>query len=326
MEPLPHYIKDSSDSQLLSIIPAPLHGVAEPETKPRPLHLTPRKQYSACIASASSFFEILPPELLDTILMQLDYPSLSRLCATSTKAESYIKNAPYYKLILEYGHAFLNTVREMEFLHILSAKGVYAALCNPTCATPGCNRLVGDVFVFTCQRYCGRCIGTTPMNRVIPALSFSSEHQTIVNTLQKMKSWGEVSEYVLEADFNEPASRLPGGNPYTGGERQWWCSTFCRVPLAYIDSETDMVEFARACRVCWCVLADEGYAYSALCDPLTGSLPDREEEARWRNKLQDLEYKACEWYGRKQLLHHIRSGECERAAWYWEHKRDALNF
>ncbi|KAL2821501.1 hypothetical protein BJX63DRAFT_218167 [Aspergillus granulosus] len=318
--PVPLNLTDASDTQLLKRFSKPERGPwPEPKTNPRPhpLRITPRKRSRKPPAS-SGFFDTLPLELLDMILLQLDYVSLTRLSATNTTAESYIKTRPYYKLVVENCCLFLGELRRIGFLHVPSAASIYDAVCKPVCDMPSCRHLAGSLFLPTCRRYCRHCLGATPQSTALCTILVEERYHIakkdiLKNLLCVRSSQRPNSLFVVEADVIGLAARLFGEEqrrvPCHG---RGWTRDLASLPLPFVDAETNHVEPGRMCRAC-----NAAFEELAHCWEEIDAQPAQNEWVAWEKQLQEMEGPACKVYGTKQLLQHIRSGECLHAQELW---------
>ncbi|KAL3460346.1 hypothetical protein BJX64DRAFT_186849 [Aspergillus heterothallicus] len=312
-KPLPPDLSDASDTQLLRLFSkaqrAPWPGL-KISPQHRPLRVTPRRRYRRI--ALSGFFDALPLELIDMIFLQLDYVSLSRLSATNTKAESFIKTRPYYKLIVENCHLFLGELRRIGFSHVPCAASIYHAICNPTCSGPDCTRLAGLFFLPTCQRYCYQCVGKTPQSRALCTIMVEEEYHIprgdiLDNLLCLRSSERSKSLFVLEADVINLTMRLFGEERRVCCSNRWWSRDLTSLPLPFVDPETKGVEQGRLCRAC-----NAAFKQLAHCWEDIECGPSVEELVMWRKDLEKEE-SGNKVYGKKQLLQHLRSGECPHA-------------
>ncbi|KAJ0425396.1 hypothetical protein BJY00DRAFT_308144 [Aspergillus carlsbadensis] len=317
---LPQRLQDASDTQLFRALSKPQRSPwLERKTGPlpRPLRITPKRRYRTPQVASSSFLDILPLELLDMILLQLDYASLARLSATNTKAERFIKTRPYYKAVIEDCYTFLAELRRIQFLAIPSAASIYHAFCTPTCSTPDCQRLAGGFFLLTCRRYCYQCLGTAPQNTALCTIMVEEKYRIarddiLGNLLCLRSSERRNSLFVLEADVQRLAARLFGEERRVRCLDRWWTRKLASLPLPFVDEETKKIEQGRLCRVCNTAFEE----YSRLWQQIEVE-PTKDEWDTWKKGLETIEESAYKVYGTKQLLQHIRSGECPSAEEFW---------
>ncbi|KAL2800532.1 hypothetical protein BJX66DRAFT_332101 [Aspergillus keveii] len=319
-EGLPKSLQDATDTQLLKTLSKPQRSPwPERKTKPRPrsLRITPKRRYRAPEAASSSFFDILPLELLDMILVQLDYISLTRLSATNTKAERFIKTRTYYRLVVENCYMFLAELRRIQLLSIPSAASIYHALCKPICSTPDCQRLAGFFFLLTCRRYCYQCLGTTPQTTALCTIMVEEKYHIarddiLANLLCLRSSERPRSLFVLEADVHSLAARLFGEERRIHCLDRWWTMELTSLPLPFVDEETKQVEQGRLCRACNTALEDHSRLWQQM-----EIQPTKDEWDAWERRREKMEEPAYKVHGTKQLLQHIRSGECPHAQGFW---------
>ncbi|CEL03395.1 hypothetical protein ASPCAL04550 [Aspergillus calidoustus] len=217
---LPKSLQDAKDTQLLKALSKPQRS-PWPERKtdpwPRPLRITPKRRYRA---ASSSFFDTLPLELVDMILLQLDYTSLARLSATNTKAERFLKTRPYYKLVVENCYIFLAELRRIQFLSVPRAASIYHALWTAPQNTALCTIMVEEKYHI-------------------------SRDDILGNLLYLRSSERPKSLFVLEADVHSLAARLFGEERRVRCLDRWWTRELASSPLPFVDEERKQVEQGR---------------------------------------------------------------------------------
>jgi hypothetical protein len=273
---------------------------------------------------SSGFFDHVPVEILELILLQLDYATLGRLCGLNTKVEAFIKNRPWYKLVLEYCHGPLRAMVKTKLLHIHSAEALHKAFSNPHCSALRCSNLSDNLFLPTCRRYCFSCLGTTPTSTAL-CLRFVEEKYEV--------KWEEVranmlclkgpdvgyptSIFALEDDMMDFTRRYYGKQrviPHPDDARFW--SRLATVAFPFVDAETQGVEFGRRCRACY-----EAYKeYAGIWNEIEID-PGPEKMKEWEREVEKMERTAEIVYNTKRFLWHYQSGECPKAKNFWSDRR-----
>lgn len=235
----------------------------------------------------AGFFDLLPIEILDMILLDLDYPSLATLCVVNSKVESFIKKRPFYKYVVEYCHTALQEMKRRGLIRVHKAMHVYRALINPQCSGPGCQRLGNLLFLPNCRRSCIQCLGYTPL---LSAMSlegaeekYDLDAKDITGSIACFKLPRENGIFVLEAEAAELAIRLHGKNPVPPTCTPAW-SEEATVPFPFLDPESEKLEFGRQCRACYIRFKE----HENLCCEI--EIPPSDEElASWEKDQRYLE-------------------------------------
>ena len=121
--------------------------------------LPPRK-------SASSKFDLLPAELLQDILLSLDFQALRCLRAVNFAIKQLVEAFPAYRDVVEYAPNALRALADTNLLSYFSATQVHTILQSDRCST--CNDYGPYLFLLTCRRCCILCLEDKPQLRVIP--------------------------------------------------------------------------------------------------------------------------------------------------------------
>jgi hypothetical protein len=308
----PVQLQEASEAQLLRTLSKP-KSWTELGLKHRALRITPRRR--GRISVTAGFFDLLPAEILDMILLNLDYPSLATLCAVNSKVESFIKKRPFYKLVVEYCHAALEEMKKRDLDRVHNARHVYRALIDPHCSGPGCQRLGNSLFLPSCRRSCFQCLGRTPLLSAMLLEGAEEKYELhaadIIENVVCFKLPRENGIFVLEAETAELATRFHGKKPVPPTCTPAW-SDAAIVPFPFLDPMSGNLEFGRQCRACYLRFKRHGTQW---CE--TEIEPSDQELAYWGQGRRCLEELGLALYGRKQLLEHISSGECLEAPKLW---------
>ncbi|KAL2866065.1 uncharacterized protein BJX67DRAFT_356508 [Aspergillus lucknowensis] len=310
---LPANIEDASDTQLLRLLSNPKDWKSA-SLERRPLRITPRIRQRTSVSSG--FFDRLPLEILDMILLELDYASLARLCQTNTTVERYIKHRPFYKLAVEYCHGALQEMANLDLIRLHSARQVYATLRRPACSTPGCTKLGNMIFLPNCQRTCLHCCWRQPLSSALE-LGYAK----VKYNLSKAKITGNLLcfklpkrrglTFVVEADVIELAARLRGEvKPLPCAATV--ASEDATKPFPFIDPTTGDMDFGRLCRPCNVEFLECALVWNDVEED-----PTEEDLAEWERHSVALREPGLRLFGTKQLLQHVRSGECSTAQGFW---------
>ncbi|KAL5343140.1 hypothetical protein BJX70DRAFT_209079 [Aspergillus crustosus] len=217
-------------------------------------HTTKRQRKYA----PAGIFEFLPPEILDMVLLSLDYASLGRLCSLNSKVEVYIKSRPWYKLALEHCSSALKIMGMVKLLRIHNAGAISSALFNPQCCTPGCGNLSNNLFLPTCRRYCYDCLGTSPLSSALCSWFVEEygigweECKANMFYIKSPSTEYPRSEFAMEEDVIEYAGRkYSKARIIPGPQKARFWSELAAVPFPFVDTETRAVEIGRRCRACY---------------------------------------------------------------------------
>jgi hypothetical protein len=142
-----------------------------------------------------------------------------------------------------------------------------------------------------------------------------SRDDILGNLLYLRSSERPKSLFVLEADVHSLAARLFGEERRVRCLDRWWTRELASSPLPFVDEERKQVEQGRLCRACITSFEE----YSRLWQQIEVK-PTKDQWDTWRKELEKMEEAAYKVYGTKQLLQHIRSGECSHAQEFWLEK------
>ncbi|GAQ08651.1 hypothetical protein ALT_5972 [Aspergillus lentulus] len=117
--------------------------------------------------------------------------------------------------------------------------------------------------------------------------------------------------FVVAAEAIDLATRLYGRRPDDSCSPTLW-SDMVQVPFPFLDPESREMEFGRQCRAC-------NMAYVEHRDIWTKTeiSPTESESEDWERNLRDLEDLGLTVFGIRELLRHIRSGDCPEATVFW---------
>jgi hypothetical protein len=308
----PAQIQGASEARLLQALSKP-KSWAESGMKYRALRINPRRR--GRISVTAGLFDLLPTEISEMILLDLDYPSLATLCGVNSKVESFIKNRPFYKLVVEYCHNTLQEMKKRDLIRVHNARQVYRALINPKCSGPGCQRLGNSLFLPNCRRSCIHCLGYTPLLSAMLLEGAEEKYELhakdIIENVTCFKLPRENGIFVLEVETAKLAIRLHGEKPVAPTCTPAW-SEEAVVPFPFLNPTSGNLEFGRQCRACYLRFKEHE---SLWCE--TEIEPSDEELAYWERDRRRLKELGLAFLGRKQLLEHITSGECLEAPKLW---------
>lgn len=97
----------------------------------------------------------LPPEIMDTILEQLDLQSLARLSQVSFTADGYVRSFRDYRYLVTHVPETLQALSNLGLTGVHSASDLYSTLRSSACAV--CGDYGPFLFLPTCQRCCWGC-------------------------------------------------------------------------------------------------------------------------------------------------------------------------
>ena len=100
--------------------------------------------------------DALPTELLDNILMDLDFQSLAQLRSVNRLARRVVDTLPQYKAIVTHAPMTLRLLFKRRVAASTSCRALHDALSSPACACCGDFGML--LYLFTCIRVCGLCI------------------------------------------------------------------------------------------------------------------------------------------------------------------------
>ncbi|GIJ89538.1 hypothetical protein Asppvi_008480 [Aspergillus pseudoviridinutans] len=308
----PSQINEARDAQLLQVFSKPNSWV-QSGVKPSPLRTTARKR--GRLSKAAGFFDAVPHEILNMILLNLDYLSLAKLCTTNSKVAAYIKRQPFYKLVVEYCHNTLRSMAMLDLHRAHDARHVYKALVDPKCSAPGCKKLGNSLFLPNCRRSCLNCLGRTPISTALVLEAAINKYglskMAITENILCFKLPNLPEWFVVAAEAIDLATRLYGRRPVDSCLPLLW-SEMATVPFPFLDPDSRRLEFGRQCRACYMAYVEHRDIWTQIEIPPTDS-----DSKNWEMKLRDLEERGLAVFGIRTLLSHVRSGDCPEATVFW---------
>jgi len=156
--------------------------------------------------------DILPLELLQGLLSQLDLYTLTGFRRVNRRAIEVVESIPQYKAVTTHARNVLRGILSIETGQWISCETVYEKLCTAECEQ--CGDFGGYLYILTCERVCFLCFSEgkryLPLRRSHAIRKFGVNRQ-ILNTLPCMRS-------------------IPG--TYSPNEKK------CHERLALVDSES----------------------------------------------------------------------------------------
>lgn len=312
----PTEIEEASEAQLLRTFSKP-KSWAELGIKHHAVRATQGRR--GRISVDAGFVDFIPTEILDMILLDLDYPSLATLCLVNSKVEFFIKNRPFYKLVVKGCNNVLQELKKRDLIHVHTAKLVYRALISPKCSGPGCQRLGNSLFLPNCRRSCIQCLGYKPLLSAMSLQRAQEKHELhakdITENVASFQLPGESVSFVSEAEVAELAIRLHGEKPVPPTCTPVW-SEKAIVPFPLFDAEKEKLDFGRQCRACYLRFEKHENMWCEIEIQPSGG-----EMACWKREWRHLRELGLAVLTRKQLLQHVTSGECVEAQKLWSRER-----
>lgn len=133
--------------------------------------------------------DVLPPELLQMIILQLDLLSLVRFRQTNRRARDIMDLIPQYEIIITHAPDALLSINAVKMGHLITCQGLYDKLCTSECET--CGNLSSYLYILRFKRVCFPCFTERP--EYLPVRSsyakqaFSLNREKF-NTLPRLKS------------------------------------------------------------------------------------------------------------------------------------------
>ncbi|EAS33064.3 uncharacterized protein CIMG_04088 [Coccidioides immitis RS] len=279
-------------------LPMPIDGLNVPSVSLQPRPFCPSRPQAT-----SSFLDVFPFELVDMVLFNLDCKSMTRLSATNSKFEAYVKALTFYKRIAEECQTTLYELKHCGLYGTLPVKRIFDLLRNPYCFT--CGDLSSSVLIPDIQRCCRSCMGRkadiTSIRTETEVDGIDLAYQQLMDGAPPfLQSKWTCACLSIILNFSHKHSSSPLSPNY---DWMWLAS----VQLPFLDPESGKLELGRRCMACgWAVrrFDDEGkpIPYSQASE--LGLIKDEERRAMFRV------------YSVEGLLRHIRSGECPHAPQY----------
>jgi hypothetical protein len=133
--------------------------------------------------------DILPLELFQRILSQLDLRTLTDFRRINKLALQFVASIPQYKAISTHANDALRGVLSIETGLWITCETLYAILCTPQCEQ--CGDFGGYLYILTCKRVCFLCF--TQEQTYLPlryshAIQKFGLNRQILDTLPQMRS------------------------------------------------------------------------------------------------------------------------------------------
>ena len=100
--------------------------------------------------------DVLPLELLTTVLAQLDLQSLTDFRRVNQRAMGLINSIPQYQVVVEHASDALRGMLSIGSASFSTIEDLYDKLCTATCET--CSHFGGYLYLITCKKVCFRCL------------------------------------------------------------------------------------------------------------------------------------------------------------------------
>ena len=132
---------------------------------------------------------ILPLELLQRILSQLDLRTLTDIRRVNHLALQFVASIPQYKAINTHASDALRGILSIETGRWITCETLYTMLCTRECEQ--CGDFGGYLYILTCKRVCFLCFTSEqtylPLRYIHAIQKFGLNHQ-ILDTLPQMRS------------------------------------------------------------------------------------------------------------------------------------------
>jgi len=148
--------KESIREKLLSLLAhQPCHiidGMIKITKPARPLSI----ERSSNSSNPLGTLNVLPLELLHSILEMLDLQTLSSITRTCLRGTAIVKSLPAYRDLLRHAPRALAALGMTRLLRCHSANALYVTLLSAKCAS--CSEYGAFLFLPTCERCCYECL------------------------------------------------------------------------------------------------------------------------------------------------------------------------
>lgn len=98
---------------------------------------------------------LLPVEILNMVISQLDVATLDRFKAANRRAFQAVNCHQTFRLLNEEAHDVLRALRAVHLSHVYSVQAVFEALCSEKCTQ--CGDFGGYMYLAALERICWRC-------------------------------------------------------------------------------------------------------------------------------------------------------------------------
>lgn len=135
--------------------------------------------------------DVLPLELLQQVIPQLDLSSLSAFRRVNRRAVQVVDSTPQYKAIAKHARNVLRAILSVGTGQWITCEAVYEALCTAECER--CGDFAGYLYIITCRRVCFVCLDDSkvdtyqPLQRAQATRRFGLDRITM-NALPRMRS------------------------------------------------------------------------------------------------------------------------------------------
>jgi len=100
--------------------------------------------------------DLLPPELLNAVLSQLDLQSLTNFRRVNQQAMGLVNSVPHYQTVVKHASAALRGMLSIGTAKLKTCQDLYEKLCTANCDT--CGDFGGYLYLITCRRVCFVCL------------------------------------------------------------------------------------------------------------------------------------------------------------------------
>ena len=132
---------------------------------------------------------VLPLELLQALLAQLDLRSLSDFRLVNRRAAEVVGSIPQYKVVTTHAPNVLRGILSIRTGRWITCEMLYDSLCTANCQV--CGDFAGYLYILTCERVCFLCLSEDvrylPLQTDRAIRKFGLNHD-IIDTIPHMKS------------------------------------------------------------------------------------------------------------------------------------------
>ncbi|KAH8725641.1 hypothetical protein GQ44DRAFT_739461 [Phaeosphaeriaceae sp. PMI808] len=133
--------------------------------------------------------DVLPLELLQDLLFQIDLRTLAKFRRINRRAVEVVEAIPQHKAVTTHAPNVIHGILGIETGQWISCQNVYEKLCAPDCER--CGDFAGYLYILTCERVCFLCFSEDktylPLRHSHAIRKFGINHQ-ILSTLPRMTS------------------------------------------------------------------------------------------------------------------------------------------
>ncbi|KAE9370908.1 hypothetical protein N431DRAFT_468919 [Stipitochalara longipes BDJ] len=194
------------------------HGMLDPDMLEYCCPLDNAQNDSPSNSSSLGVFDILPLEILQSILIEeLDLGTLILLQSTSTSFRRAIDELPQYRVIDSHAPSSIRAALSLEVASAYSCKKLYDTLCTEECSF--CGNFSAFLYVLSCQRTCYQC--------------FTTKYRFLPMRRERSKFFWSITSKDLETGQIPVARSLPG-------RYQNLAPTLQRSRLPLVDFDTGL--------------------------------------------------------------------------------------